>query len=301
MKGKLLSKAAVFCATLLSFAGIVIAGENVKAAKKDFLWKAQSKSGIVYIFGSIHLAKPEFYPLPPVVEDCFNRADKLALEADPANEADPDLQKRMLRAALYPKGETLDQHLSRETYELATKEMKEIGLPIEQFGNVKPWFLALTLEIFELQRLGYNPRYGIDRYFAGKARGKKEIVELESFDYQLRLLNGFTDREQEFFLLYTIRDLKIVGRELDELINAWRTGNAKAMELIVTQSLNESPELKPVFEKLYYRRNREMADKIAGFLNSGDTYFVVVGAAHLAGQQGIINLLKEKGYKLEQK
>ena len=300
MNGKLIFKVVILCATLLSFTGAGVAGENSGAAKKDFLWKAQSKNGAVFIFGSIHLAKPEFYPLPPVVEKSFNGSDALALEADPAQEADPELQKRMLHAALYAGGDTLKQHLSKETYDLAAAEMKEIGLPIDQLDRVKPWFLALTFEILELQRLGYDPKYGIDRYFAGKARGKKKIVELESFDYQLRLLNGFTDREQELFLLYTIRDMKTMGRDLDLLINAWRTGDAKVMESLVTQTVNESPELLPVFEKLFYRRNHEMADKIAGFLKSGNTYFVVVGAAHLTGRQGIIELLRAKGCKVEQ-
>ncbi len=286
-----------------AFLSVIGFGINAEAGEqgKDFIWKAQSKSGVVYIFGSIHVAKPELYPLPPVVEESFNRADTLALEADPANESDPDLQKNMLLAATFPDGDTLRRHLSGETYDLAAREMKELGLPIEQFGRIKPWFLALTIEILELQRLGYTPRYGIDRYFAGKARGRKKIVELESFDYQLRMLSGFTDREQELFLLYTIRDLKTVGKELDSLIRAWRTGDAKAMESIVTESLKEAPELAPVFNKLYYRRNREMADKITGFLKSGGTYFVVIGAAHLTGGQGIPELLKEKGYTVEQK
>jgi uncharacterized protein YbaP (TraB family) len=300
MNRKFIFRALIICFALLSFIGASMAAEAGESGKKNFLWKARSGSGTAYLFGSVHLAKPDFYPLPSRIEESFNEADALALEADPANEADPDLRKRMLLAALYANGDTLRQHLSKETYDLAAMEMKEIGLPIEQFGRIKPWFLALTIEILELQRLGYNPEYGIDRYFAGKARGRKKIVELESFDYQLRLLNGFTDREQELFLLYTIRDLKTVGKELDLLIHAWRTGDAKAMESIVTQTVNESPELLPVFEKLFYRRNREMADKIAGFLKSKDTYFVVVGAAHLAGKQGIIELLKGKGYKVEQ-
>ncbi len=300
MNGKMIFRAFIFFTTLLTFAGAAMAGETGETGKKSFLWKAKSGNGTVYLFGSVHMAKPEFYPLPSRIEESFDRSGVLAVEADPAKENDPDLQKRMLLAALYANGDTLRRHLSKETYELAAAEMKETGIPIEQFERVKPWFLALTIEIFELQRLGYNPQYGIDRYFAGKARGNKKIVELESFDFQLRLLNGFTDREQELFLLYTIQDLKTVGKDLDRLMRSWRTGDAATMESLVTQTVNESPELLPVFEKLFYRRNREMTDKIAGFLKSGDTYFVVVGAAHLVGKRGIIELLKSKGYAVEQ-
>lgn len=300
MNGKIIFRAFIFCTTLLTLASAVMAGETGKEGKKNFLWKVRAGKGTVYLFGSVHMAKPEFYPLPSGIEKSFDRADVLALEADPAHENDPDLRSRMLLAALYADGDSLRRHLSKDTYEMAAVETKGIGLPIEQFDRMKPWFLALTIEILELQRLGYNPEYGIDRYFAGKARGRKKIVELESFDYQLRLLNGFTDREQELFLLYTIQDLKTVANDLDRLMRSWRTGDAETMESLVTQTVNEAPELLPVFEKLFYRRNNEMTDKITGFLKSGDTYFVVVGAAHLVGKRGIIELLKGKGCSVEQ-
>jgi uncharacterized protein YbaP (TraB family) len=224
----------------------------------------------------------------------------LALEADPEKGNDPDLQQRMLLAALYDDGDTLRKHLSQQTYDVVVGEMKRIGLPMEAFSKTKPWFLALTIGITELQRLGFNQEYGIDRYFAGKARGKKKIVQLESFDYQINLLNGFSDREQELFLLYTIRDIKNIEKYMDKMVFSWRTGDAKTMESILMETINESPDLQTIYEKLYYGRNREMAGRIEQYLNSGDTHFIVVGAAHLVGERGIVELLRKKGYKVEQ-
>ena len=78
---------------------------------------------------------------------------------------------------------------------------------MDSFNRTKPWFLAMSIESLEFQRLDYDPANGIDVYFAGKAAGEKQIVELESFDYQIRLLSGFSDRRQELFLLYTLKDL----------------------------------------------------------------------------------------------
>ncbi len=300
MNRKFLFGTLILAATLLSLTTGSLAGEHGKAGGKSFLWKIQSKEGIAYLFGSIHVAKSEFYPLAPKIEQSFDKARVLAVEADPDKGADQDLQQRMLLTALYAGEDTLRQHLSKETYELAAREMRLLGLPMEKFSRVKPWFLALTIGILELQRLGYNPEYGMDRYFAGKARGKKKIVELESFDYQLNLLNDFSDREQKLFLLYTILDIKSVEKDIDQLMHSWRTGDAKTMESIVMRSLNQSPELLPLFEKLFYRRNREMTGKIEQYLRSRDTCFIVVGAAHLVGRQGIIELLKGKGYEVEQ-
>ena len=279
---------------LTLFASSALAGE------KSFLWKVQSKAATAFILGSVHLAKPDIYPLAPKIEESFERAGILAVEADPEKAKDENLLRQMLASALYPGNGTLREHLSKESYALAGREMEELGLTIESFNRTRPWFLAITIETLEFQRLGYDPAYGLDIYFTGKASGKKRIVELESFDYQIRLMNGFSDREQELFLIYTLRDLATLKEKIEELMTAWRTGDTKAMEALVTRTLNESPEIQPIFTKLFDRRNLEMTAKVEQMLKGSETAFVVVGAAHLVGKKGIIELLRGKGFKVEQ-
>jgi uncharacterized protein YbaP (TraB family) len=113
-------------------------------------------------------------------------------------------------------------------------------------------------------------------------------------------MNGFSDREQELFLIYTLRDLATLKEKIEELMTAWRTGDTKAMEALVTRTLNESPEIRPIFDKLFDRRNREMTAKVEQMLQGKKTAFIVVGAAHLVGKKGIIELLRGKGFKVEQ-
>jgi uncharacterized protein YbaP (TraB family) len=279
---------------LTLFSAAALAGE------KSFLWKVQSKTATAFILGSVHLAKPDIYPLPGKIEESFDKSSVLALEADPAKAQDPALLQQMLAAAAYAKGGRLKEHLSGETYELARCEIERLGLPMESFNRTKPWFLAMSIETLEFQRLGYDPANGIDVYFAGKAAGKKQIVELESFDYQIRLLSGFSDREQELFLLYTLKDLATLQDEIEKLMTSWSNGDTKTLEALVTRTLTESPELRPIFDKLFYKRNREMTVRIEQFLTGRKTAFVVVGAAHLVGKDGIIELLREKGFTVEQ-
>jgi uncharacterized protein len=276
------------------------AGEKSDAGQKSFLWKVRSNTAMVYILGSIHLAKPDMYPLPEKIEKSFADAGTLALEADPSKAQDDKVLQQMLASALYQEGETLSEHLSKETYELAEREMEKLGVPMETFIRTKPWFLAITMETLELQRLGYDPANGIDIHFAGKAAGKKRIVEIESFDYQIKLMNGFSEREQELFLLYTIRDTESLPTEINGLMKAWRYGDTKTMEGLVTRTISESPELRLIYDKLIYRRNIDMTARIEQFLKGKETAFVVVGAAHLVGKEGIIELLKKKGFKSEQ-
>ena len=174
-----------------------------------------------------------------------------------------------------------------------------LSLPREVINKQRPWFLALTLTSLETLKLGFDPRYGIDNYFLSKATGKK-ILELESFDYQIGLFSELSDKDQELFLLYTLKDLNVLKQELDGLIKAWTSGDTKGMELILTKSLEEDKRLSRIYEKLVYERNRSMASKIEDYLKKEETYFVMVGAGHLIGNQGIIEILKGKGFLVEQ-
>lgn len=277
-----------------------LAGEKTAVGQKSFLWKVKSLSATVYILGSVHVAKADIYPLAPVIEKSFAGSSVLALEADPAKAKDDDLLQTMMASASYPQGESLKGHLSAKTYSLAEKEVEKIGLPMESFERTRPWFLAMTIESLEFMRLGFDPANGIDVHFAAEAAGKKRIVELESFDYQIRMLNGFSDRDQELFLLFTLEDLTNLRESTDEMMRAWRSGDAKSMEVLLTRPINETPQLRPIMDKIYYRRNVEMSDKIGQFLRNRDTVFVVVGAAHLVGKEGIIEILRGKGYTVEQ-
>ena len=170
--------------------------------QKTFLWRVQSKTSTVYVLGSIHIFKKENYPLHPKIENAFGQSDVLAVEANVGGAGNVDAQK-LMEKALYPGDETLEKHLSGETYGFVKKELEGLGIPLQLVQKQRPWFLALTLTSLGTLKLGYDPNSGIDMYFLSKAKGKKRILELESFDYQIRLLSEFSENDQELFLLYT--------------------------------------------------------------------------------------------------
>jgi len=276
----------------------VHAGNN-SSSQKGFLWKVQSKTGTAYILGSIHAYKSELFPLPKKMEDAFDKSDALAVEAN-INEIKPDSMMTMINGAFYQDRSTLEKHLSKETYEMTVQKLNEIGLPLELFQNTKPWFVALNVTSMELQKLGLDPEYGIDKYFLKKAENKKKIVELESIDYQINLLSGFSDAEQELFLVSAFRDLELLKGEINEILKAWNTGDTKTMESFVSKSLQDDPGMLPIYRKLVFERNKNMVSRIEGYLRTNEQYFVVVGAAHLVGKDEIIEILKKKGYLVEQ-
>ena len=284
---------------LFIFLFAVFAKDSLSQSKKSFLWKVQSKTNSVYVLGSIHYLKKEMYPLDEKIEKAFEQSEILVVEADVANIKKEDIQK-LMGNAFYTENDTLQKNVSAETYGLVKKKLEELGASLEVANKYKPWFLALNLVSLEALKLGFDPNYGIDRYFLEKAAERKKILELESLEYQFKLFSALSKKDQESFLSYILKDIKVLEKELDKLVEAWTAGDEKGIELIMTKSTKQDKRLIPIYEKLVLERNKKMVSKIEEYLKEKETFFVIVGAGHLVGNQGIIELLKRKGFSLEQ-
>lgn len=267
--------------------------------QKSFLWKVQSNRSTVYLLGSIHFLKEDVYPLNQAIDTAYESSDNLVVEANINELGNLDL-KVMADRAFYKNDDNVEKHVSPEIYRLIEKESKTLGMPIELIRMQKPWILALSFQAAELVRLGYSPQHGVDFHFLTRAQGKKRILELESLEEQLRLLSGFSDREQEQFLLYTLKTLSSMDSQVGSMVRAWASGDAQTMESILADAMPPDASLAPILKKLFDERNDKMTSKIEGYLKSNGTYFVIVGAGHLVGKKGIVELLKSKGYGVEQ-
>lgn len=267
--------------------------------QKSFLWKVQSSRSTVYLLGSIHFLKEDVYPLNQAIENAYESSDTLVVEANINELGNLDL-KMLADRAFYKTNDDIEKHVSPETYRLIEKERKTLGMPAEIIRMQKPWFLALSFQAMELVRLGYDPQHGVDYHFLRRAQGKKTILELESLDEQLGLLSAFSDKEQEQFLLYTLRTLSSMDSQVGSMVRAWTSGDAQAMESIISDAAVHDASITPVIRKLFDERNVKMTSRIEGYLNSNGRHFVIVGAGHLVGKRGLVELIKSKGYVVEQ-
>jgi uncharacterized protein len=292
-------KLSLILSLLVMFLFAVFGGDSLSQPKKNFLWKVQSKTNTVYVLGSIHYLKKEMYPLDEKIEKAFDQSEILVVEADVTNVEKVDVEK-LFGGAFYAEGDTLEKHLSQKTYALLKQKLNELGASLEAANKYRPWFLAISLVSLEISKLGFDPNYGIDRYFLSKASGTKKILELEGLEYQFNLSSSLPEKDQELFLLYTLKDIKVLEKELDRLMKAWGTGDERGVESIITRTVKEDKRLVPIYEKFIHQRNRNMASKIEEYLKANETYFVIVGAGRLVGSQGIIQILKGKGFTVEQ-
>ena len=276
----------------------LFAQEGANPGKRNFLWKVRSETATAYLLGSIHLLKPDMYPLDRKIEEAFDRSGVLVVETNVRDGAGEERQKRMLAGALYPGDDTIRNHLSQETYDLLRRRFPELSL--DRVGRFKPWALAMTIAVLEYQKMGLNYNHGIDVYFLDKASNGKRIREIERPDSVIDMLNGFSDEHQDLFLQYTLLDLDQVREKTDRILSAWSDGDAATLETILSESIHGHPRLMPVFDALFTKRNATMAAKIEGYLKETGEFFVVVGAGHLVGEKGIVELLKRKGFPVEQ-
>lgn len=266
---------------------------------KIFLWKVKSNSASAYILGSIHFLKQSDYPLNSRIEDAFKKSDTLVVELD-INADFQKIQNLMLQHGIYRDNDSLKNHLPGDIYGLLTARLKKIGADPAIFDKFKPWMASLTLVTLELAKLGYRPELGIDKYFLDKAGQSKKILALESPEYQMSLFSNLTQKEQQDFLFATLKETDLIESELGAMISAWKSGDAKKMDEIMSKNIAKYPQTAHVSEKLVYERNKAMASKIKKFLNEKGTYFVVIGAGHLTGKRGIIELLGRDGFAVEQ-
>jgi len=265
---------------------------------RNFLWKATGKGSVVYLAGSIHLLSPDFYPLNPVFDNAFNDSDLLVEEVDFNEMLGPQSQMQALMRGMLPAGQTLDKVLSPATLELVNKTAKELGAPMEALQKFKPWMLALTLEGLELASAGFDPNLGLDKHFFDLAKEKGKAVEgLETVEYQLSRLDGMTAEQQDRMLAQTLKEINTEKASVAKLTGAWKTGDAAGVEKLVLGHLKDDPVL---YQRLLVERNKNWLPKIEALFARKGHALVLVGAAHLVGPDGLVAMLKAKGYTVEQ-
>lgn len=291
---------------VLCFFLLVVGAANLYAQQseeatpsKSCLWVVETTSNKVFLLGSLHVLKSSAYPLAAEIDRAYASSQRLVFETDLGAMMDPAIQAKMMELGVYPEGQNLFQNISEETKKNLEKKLQDLGLPPAYFSRFKPWFLAVTLTALELQRLGFNPLYGIDIHFYTKAKtDEKELAYLESVEYQLNLLGKMSAQDQKSFLIQTLKDLDISAQLADDMMTAWQNGDADKLYALLFKSFEDHPGIE---DRLLTRRNKDWIQQIEKMLKEPKNTMVIVGAGHLIGPEGLVELLKKEGYEVKQK
>jgi len=275
-----------------------VQGQTNTSANLHCVWKVAGASNTVYLVGSIHLLKPSDYPLAAPIEAAFTNSQVVAFETDIGQMDDLATQFGMLSKIMLPEGQTLEDQLSPETWQAFTNHVTQAGLPLFMFNRFKPVMAAMTLELMEIQNLGVDPLLGLDKhyYLIAKKEGK-QIVPLETVDFQLSLITDFSKEEGEAMMKAELKDMDNAQQNFNDLMQCWRTGNSNKLAGLLNDAMEDSPAL---YQRLVTNRNQNWVPKIQEFLAGNKNAVVIVGAAHLVGPDGVVELLRKKGLKVTQ-
>jgi len=272
-----------------------------KETGKLFLWKVTSEKTTLHLLGSIHLAKKELYPLDKAIEDAYSDSDNIVVELD-ATDPKVAAQSQMLvmQKGLDMSGSVANLLEPKEITKL--KELLPPEIPFATAEKLKPWLLAMSVEVELVKKAGYKKQYGIDKYFIDKAKiDKKTLLALEQPADQINAISGGSSDEQKQHLKNTVNDSDKVSEGMKTMFELWNKGDASGLyQISVTDSIKKNPYMKDYLKRLSFDRNLKMLEKIEGYLKTGKKYFVIVGSLHTVGKEGLAQLLKDKGYTVTQ-
>ena len=262
------------------------------------VWKVSAPSGNhLYLCGTIHLLRQEDYPLPEAYEVAYADSQRLIFELPPGSGEGGGMVTKMQKLGLLPEGQTLESLVGPELAQSVFDWGKEHDQPPETLAHYHPWFVALIIAAVEYGALGAQPEKGVDQFFESKAKqDQKPGRGLESVDFQLGLFAGLNADQQKDLLKQTLTEVETISEEFTRMIEAWRAGDLEALSELLFREADDYPELMEVF---LHQRNRNWVPELEAVLASGAPAMVLVGAGHLAGDQGLIALMKERGYQVE--
>ena len=247
-----------------------------------------------WLLGSIHAGKPSLYPLPDPVERAWQQSRALVMEVDMTHISQAQWQEMGAITRLVD-GKTLKDHLPMDLYRRTLIAAGQNGLNESMLAPLRPWFAAITLTQAALERTGYRGEFGVDQHFAKRANdGGKPIIGLETLLEQLGYLASVGDN-QTLMLENTLDELPDLEKGFAEVMKAWQDGDQATLINLLKEEM-APPKLQAWLEQtLLAERNRNWVKKWPGLPNES---FIVVGALHLYGEQGLLALLEQQGWRI---
>ncbi|PCI50545.1 MAG: hypothetical protein COB49_03600 [Alphaproteobacteria bacterium] len=289
--------------TILFFGFMVLCG-SVKADETDLvnvqpaLWQVKRGDGTVYLLGSFHLLPKNYQWFDGIISQSFNRAQELVMEAKMTPEATAAIQGMVIQNAFFKPQDNLQNYLDDVHYDKMLKQAKNLmGMDEETARKMKPWFMALQISIISIMSSGMDPDSGVDRYLEDLARkSAKTISGLETPEQSMNALIKHPMSVQAALLADTLDKLDDFMSYINNYLEAWASGDGDRMVKTMVEDMAEQPEM---YDAMLVSRNKNWLPAIERYINGGRTIFIVVGAAHLVGQDGIVKMLEARGYRVD--
>ena len=262
------------------------------------VWVAEGENNRVFLLGSIHLLREQDHPLPAIIDSVYREADRLVMELD-MDDIDPVAMFASLQArGVLQNGQTLRDVMGEAMYAEAEAAADDANIPIRMFKTSEPWLAAMTVQEILMMRVGFQADKGIELTLTARARADGKAIDgLETVDQQLGFLDGLSLDTQNRWLLYSMLEAQRLEIMIDDVVAAWRVGDLEFVEELLLQDMADYPEL---HEAILIDRNERWVDQIGEMLEDDEDILVIVGAAHLVGDDGVPDLLSREGVRIKQ-
>jgi uncharacterized protein YbaP (TraB family) len=271
-----------------------VAAPEASGPARPALWKVGDEDTTIYLFGTIHALPAGLTWFNGPIEAALHSSGQLVTEIPDTDPA--EMQSAVVSNAMLPSGETLRGLLKPEDKAKFEKAVSELGLPVEAFDPLEPWFAALSLALTPVKAGGFDPASGADVRIAAEA---KQLgiprMGLETAGYQMAMFSKLPMETQTRYLNEVIDGMPKIPQEMADMIREWSAGNPDKVA-----ELDNSEEDDPVMIKaLLTDRNRTWAEWARLRLKRPGTVFVAVGAGHLAGKDSVLDMLGKAGVRVE--
>ncbi len=275
---------------LLFFSVQVNAGSSV--------WTVEKDGNRLFIGGTVHLLTASDYPLPLAFEKAYNGSVKVVLETNMQKLQSPEFQAIMMRELSYSDGRNLEQVVNQDTYAALEQFFSKRGIPMAGIIGFKPGMVSIMMTMVELQRLGLAG-IGVDAYYSTKSiNDQKKLGQLETVETQIAFIASMGAGQVDEMLIYTLADIERLPGLMNSMKDAWRRGNLAELKAVgITPFKNEFPD---IYQALIVDRNNAWMPKIEAMVETSEVEFVLVGALHLAGDDGLLAQLVDRGYRVRQ-
>jgi uncharacterized protein len=264
---------------------------------KSALWRIRGEHNVVYLLGSVHILPKSVYPLHPALERAFADSQQVAFEVDIGRATGGQVRQAFGEIGIYPRGDDLSHHVSPLTLQIVKLTCAQLGVSYEKAKRFKPSLLAELLTLRYTELAGFREDLGVDIYFYHRAKAlNKPIFGLETVTDQANVLLQ-NEKKGEQHLLFTIGSLPEYKIALNEMVEAWRNGKVDVLDRFLNQDESNDPEM---FYRMFAKRNARWLPQIERLTRENFNSLVIVGAGHLVGNHGLIETLRQRGYRIEQ-
>ncbi|MFB9135005.1 TraB/GumN family protein [Vibrio olivae] len=248
-------------------------------------WMAQKGDLKLMLLGSVHVGDDSLYPLPDTVNQFLEQSDGLIIETD----------VRKSSGVNYPTSDIATRDVLSPTQQQQLSAIaKQFELDNKTLLDAPPWAAAISLQIKQLEYLGYRSDDGVDIRLVYQATVKGiPVLSLETMQFQINLLTSQPEGGKELLTSF-IDEYERADTMIQCLLKSWKTGDLKSLE-----RFSELAALSEEYENQFItQRNQDWANKLANrfITQSKGNYLVVVGMLHLVGQDNLITLLRQKGF-----